>query len=336
MRLFWQDLRRHAAGLKEIGVFLLTPGSARGVLRLLGVLMVALAFLSTGRDRTPPSALCSNSDDPELAAAALEQSVDRPAQYAWLSSKSRKAYEPLASRLPPPPGFQRVNVAVGSFADWLRHLPVEPAGTPVTDGRRKLCLPADHPSVAAVIGLQPHDLRSLTSANILIRLRAEYLWSAGLAEGVAFHFTSGHESTWQNWKSGERPVVKGREVQFAKSAQADDSRASYCGYLETLFCYASTYSLLDETRAADDHALEIGDVFLRPGRPGHALMVLDAATHDGQEVRVLLGQGGTPPRTFHVIRGPDGSPWFTLAGDQPIDLGELGTFSMRQLRHWAR
>jgi hypothetical protein len=49
----------------------------------------------------------------------------------------------------------------------------------------------------------------------------------------------------------------------------------------------------------------------------------------------LLGQGGTPAQTFHVIRPAGGSPWFPIAHSQPIDLGKLGVFHPKDLRHWA-
>jgi len=231
-------------------------------------------------------------------------------------------------------GFSRVEASPDGFGDWLRHLPVAKDGTPVTTARLKLVLAADHPNVAAVIALQPHSERLLSSSNMLIRLRAEYAWTAGRTRGLAFHYTSGHRSSWRAWSDGMRPRVDGRGVVFRRMGMEDASRSSFCGYLETLFRYASSYSLLDDTRQAEDRAIGAGDVLLRPGRPGHALMVLDVVTNTSGEVRVLLGQGGTPAQTFHVLRTDGGCSWFSLTQDGTIDLGKHGVFRMKHLRHW--
>lgn len=69
---------------------------------------------------------------PGLAAASSEA-------YTWLDE-----YEPgqsLAARIPPPRGYERIEVEPGSFAAWLRGLPLLPSGTPVCyyDGRPKRC-----------------------------------------------------------------------------------------------------------------------------------------------------------------------------------------------------
>jgi hypothetical protein len=51
------------------------------------------------------------------------------------------------------------------------------------------------------------------------------------------------------------------------------------------------------------------------GSPGHAVLILDIAeSKDGRRV-ALLGQGFMPAQDFHVLRAPDGSPWFSLDGD---------------------
>jgi hypothetical protein len=234
-----------------------------------------------------------------------------------------------------PAGFTRVETPVGSFADWLRHLPTAPAGEAVRTARSAVVLAADHPNLGAVIALRPRSGRLLDAVNMLIRLRAEHRWATENTAGLSFHFTSGDRVSWRGWAGGVRPVVSGRKVQFRRTAKPDAGRASFCRYLETVFRYASTHSLMDDTRAAEDRAVWAGDVFLRRGRPGHALMILDIATDGRGRVKVLLGEGGTPAQAFHVLRNDAGSAWFLITQTRPIDLGRRGVFTLKDLRHWA-
>ncbi len=275
---------------------------------------------------------------PPQTPAAQEPAVDRAAQYAWLSARAQKSYESLAARVAPPEGFSRVEVTDGSFADWLRHLPVAPSDAAVKSGCGKVVLSADDPSLAVVVCLQPHDNRLLSAVSMMVRLRAEYAWTMRRVQDVSFHLTSGQSSSWRDWAAGVRPKIDGRRVNFRKTAEPNSSRVSFCGYLETLFQFASTYSLLDDTRQASDNAVEVGDIFVRPGRPGHAMMIVDVATSDeGGKVKVLLAEGGWPAQTFHVLRGPDGSPWIMLTRSNGVDLGGArGRYRLDELRHWVQ
>jgi uncharacterized protein DUF4846 len=110
-----------------------------------------------------------------------------PNAYAWLSR-----YEPahaLARRITPPPGYERVLASKGSSAHWLRHLPLKPGRPPVLlyDRRKK---PNQGAHVAVVkMDVGRRDLQQC--ADAVIRLRAEYLWTAGRKDEIHFNFTSG-------------------------------------------------------------------------------------------------------------------------------------------------
>ena len=306
-----------------------------GMLRAGGGVILIAIVLSTTRQATSPAPLHSE----VIREAAPDPSVPRPAervkQYAWLSKEARRTYVPLYDRIREPVGFTRVKLAPGGFGDWLRYLPVAPEGTPVTTAKRQVVLPPDDPALAAAIALQPSGQRLLTAANMVIRLRGEYCWAAGVADRIGFHFTSGHFFDWRSWADGVRAEVKGRNVTLNRTTLVDESRSNFCCYLETIFRYATVYSLYKDTQPAGDSAIEAGDVLIKLGQPGHAVMVLDVATDDAGHVIALLGQGGTPAQTFHVVRCSAGSPWFPIAYSQPIDLGKRGVFQVKDLRHWA-
>jgi hypothetical protein len=299
-----------------------------------GVIIFIVVILVVARQVSQPGPGASDQPPTTEAVENSQQQLDRPAQYAWMPAKERKTYEPLLDRIPTPDGYTRVAASPGSFADWLRFLPVAPAGTPVTTAKHATVLPADAPGLAAVVALQPQTAKTLSAPNMAIRLRAEWLWAEGKADEAAFHFTSGHLSTWRDWAGGERPTVQGRNVSVTRNAPPDSSRVSFCGYLETVFRYGTVYSLLLDTDKAADLAVQASDVLIRTGKIGHAVVVLDVARNAQGHTRVLLGQGGTPPQTFHVLRGKDGSPWFPFSRTEPIDLGPKGVFQLKDLRRW--
>ncbi len=278
-----------------------------------------------------------------VAARTLEPSpADRMGHYAWLSRAARRVDRPLAERIEPGPGFARVSLRAGSFGDWLRHLPVAPApdkprtppatGIPRTPRRGAELMSAPH--VAAVIDLHPGRGGLLNAANIVLRLRAEYLWSVGPREAAVFNFTSGDRFAWERWAAGQRPVVRGRNVHWADDAAPDESREAYVGFMETLFRYGSVYSLLRDTQPVRDQTVQPGDVLVRPGRPGHAALVLDVATDPSGRVRALLGQGCTPPCSLHVLRAGPQSEWFDLSAAFSIALPNGESLSAAQLRRW--
>jgi Domain of unknown function (4846) len=217
--------------------------------------------------------------------------IDWPHQYHWLSKRSRAKYESLSTRIAPPEGFTRVNVVTGSFADWLRHLPVAPAERAVTNSRKQIVYQPGDPRIAAVIDLQPGAGNLLLAPAMMVRLRAEYLWAARATEQLAFHYTSGHLSRWSDWAAGARPTVHGKQVSFKKDRPEDDSRDNFCGYLETIFRYTTVYSLLQDMEKASSDSIAAGDVFVTTSKGGHAVIVLDVAANNE-------GRGGIRRRRF--------------------------------------
>jgi len=239
-----------------------------------------------------------------LPTGALAQS-STPATPAW--PRVQDATDDVATRFTPPAGFTRVDVEPGSFAHFVRHLPLRKKGTHVTshDGA---VLMAD---AAAVVDIDTGKRDLQQCADSVLRVYAEYLWSIRQHEAIAFKFTSGDVSTWSSWKQGIRPVV-GRKVRFQKKADPDGSYANFRAYLDNLFMYAGSASLEAYTPKSKFSALHPGDFFVLGGYPGHAVLVLDVAKNKAGEVRVLLGQGYMPAQSFHVVQHKDGAAWFAF------------------------
>src|SRR5688500_12113193 len=169
--------------------------------------------------------------------------------YGWLKEKPDPT-QSLASRIAPPPGFERTPVEPASFAGFLRALPLKPGRPAVLlhDGREKPNQDAHHGVIDIDTGKR--DLQQC--ADAVIRLRAEYLWSAPRRDAITFRFTSGHPCPWPKWAAGERPVIRGNAVTWSKSAAADSSYTSFRRYLDTVFAYAGTLSLNKELKKVAD------------------------------------------------------------------------------------
>jgi hypothetical protein len=227
--------------------------------------------------------------------------------------------ETLAARFPPPADFERTPVKPGSFGDWLRRVPLKP-GTPpvyvypVSEGMRK------HRQDVHAAVVDVDVMRHQECADAVIRLRAEYLWSAWRADEVCFDFTSGDRCCWERWSEGWRPDVCCSTVTWRRSARPGSSRAVFLSYLEKVMEFAGTVSLSRELAPIAPQDLGVGDVIVEGGSPGHAVLVLDMAANDVGERMMLLGQSFMPAQQFHVIKNPDGpgSPWYAIPKDGPL------------------
>lgn len=321
--------RRTRDKLRGLGI-----GAKACSLRTLVPLAIAIIAVCTATQALTPVAvgvLEPRIDIDDFVAAARRNVHAK--DYAWLSKAEAATYEALSDRVAPPDGFDRILLPSGSFGDWLRHLPVADASIGVHRANGRELMGADDPGLAATICLQPHT-NALGAAGVMIRLRAEHGWCAKSLEQIAFHFTSGQRMSWLAWANGVRALSGESGPHFEMTGIDDDSRDSFCAWIETQLQFTSCASLLDDTRAVDDGTIAPGDLLLRGGRDAHVLIVLDVAVDASGRVAVLLGTGHTPAATFHVLRSPSGSPWFIL-GSSAIETQRNGAFNLSQLRRWA-
>lgn len=244
---------------------------------------------------------------------------------------------PLSERIAPPTGFVRKPAAKGSFAQWLRSLPVRPGRPQVSlhDGRLKGNQTAHH--VVLDVDVGGKDLQQCADATM--RLRAEYLRAADRADDICFRFTSGHAASWSKWRDGERPKVKGSKVKWQKTASKDGGYGNFRRYLDKVFMFAGTHSLEKELSVVRDASkIEAGDVFIRGGFPGHAVIVVDVVDNDSGGRMFMLAQSFMPAQQIHVLRNPanPSSPWFRaqrrgplLTPEWPFDFADLRRFPER-------
>jgi hypothetical protein len=242
--------------------------------------------------------------------------ADSAAAYPWLASAPGGAVE---SRVPAPSGWRRLAASPGSFAAWLRSLPVKPGRPDVLlfNGSKKWNQEAHHVVLDIDVGKRDRQ----QCADAVMRLRAEYLHQAGQDGEICFRFTNGTPARWTDWKNGLRPQMSEPHTPWKQRATADASYASFRRYLDIVFSYAGTLSLARELdKVADPRSIAAGDVFIQGGSPGHAVIVVDVAEDKQGRRAVLLAQSYMPAQDIHVLRNPKtgDSPWYVIEGDGPL------------------
>ena len=222
--------------------------------------------------------------------------------------------ESIQARFEAPRGFSRVRATQGSFGEWLRALPLKP-GVPkvmLFDGTPK----RNQTAHAAVIDLDIGKRDLQQCADAVMRLRAEYLWSANRMNDICFRFTSGDKARWTDWRDGARPQVNQKRVAWKSTAKSDDGYFNFRDYLDKVFEYAGTASLRREMLPVCALLqLSLGDVFIQPGFPGHAVIVVDVAKDARGQIAFLLAQSYMPAQDIHVLKNPQhpDSPWYFAA-----------------------
>ena len=232
----------------------------------------------------------------------------------------------IHTRIVPPEGYARVNVKEGSFGEYLRNLPLRSHGAKVHyfDGREKWNRSVYCAVVDMEIGKQ--DLQQC--ADAVIRLWAEYLYKYKAYDRIHFNFTNGFRADYTKWAEGYRIRVKGNQVSWYKSKEKDYSYKTFRAYLDVVFAYAGTLSLAKELTSVPVTSMQIGDVLIQGGSPGHAVIVVDMAENPATgEKLYLLVQSYMPAQDIQVLvnlKERDKSPWYTLKGEGSILTPEWG------------
>lgn len=100
----------------------------------------------------------------------------------------------------------------------------------------------------------------------------------------------------------------------AINGRGGDDRNSFERYLETVFGWCGSVSLQKQLLPVNDLAkMKPGDVFIKGGFPGHAMIVMDVAVNTKGEKVFMLAQSYMPAQDIHVVINPLNaglSPWY--------------------------
>lgn len=270
----------------------------------------------------PASGAASPDAPPALPPEPKEPPPPDPRRYSWLGSpglKAPAAVDALSTRFPTPPGRARVDVAPGSFAAWLRDLPLANPGTPVTTYKGETVRAAEDDYLAAVVAMDVGRADLQQSSDVVLRLHAEWLWSTGERDGISYRAANGTELPLARWAKGERIIAVGAAVTWQKRGKGGaESHAGFREFLDSVFAFANSTSLAQQATPVAPGDLRPGDFFLHPRSPFHATVVLDVVVRADGERLALLGQALNPAQSIHVVRPGRGTAWFTLRPERPL------------------
>ena len=215
----------------------------------------------------------------------------------------------VQTRVVCPKEYGRVKAGT-QFGTYLRDLPLKGDGAKVHyyDGTLK----ANDVYVAVVdMDVGKRDLQQC--ADAVMRLRAEYLYQSGQYDAIHFNFTNGFNAKYSKWRAGNRISVKGNKVSWYPKGPKTTQYRSFRQYMNMVFAYAGTLSLSRELKPVALPNLQIGDVFIKGGSPGHAVIVVDVAVNKYGEKIFLLAQSYMPAQEIQILKNNHSrglGPWY--------------------------
>ncbi len=241
----------------------------------------------------------------------------------------------IRERINVPEDYERIPLDEKSFGYYLRNLPLKPDGTDVFLYNGK---PKANKVHAAVIDMEIGSLDLQQCADAVIRLRSEYLFARKLYGLIHFNFTNGFRADYAKWALGYRIDVKGDQIKWIRTDMTSYEYPAFRRYLDVVFTYAGTYSLAQELVKAEYRDIQPGDVFIRGGSPGHAVIVVDVAVNHstGQKI-FLLAQSYMPAQDIHVLINPSDpelSPWYEVDPGAEIIRTPEWEFRVEELRRF--
>lgn len=200
----------------------------------------------------------------------------------------------ILTRFNTPEGYTRVCSEKNSWYNHLQNLPLKPDGSLVKfyNGKTK-----NKPYVYLAVVDLPIGSKDLHQcADAVMRLRADYLFSQKKYDEIEFLCVSGKKLNYFNYLKGRTP-----------------DKNNFWLYLENVFSYASTLSLDKQLRKKEINNIQIGDVFIKGGSPGHTVIVVDKCINvKTGEIKFMIAQSYMPAQEIQILMNPydNSSPWF--------------------------
>lgn len=216
------------------------------------------------------------------------------------------------SQIPLMAGFKRLPAPGHSFTSWLRNIKLKKDKTVFLYNG----IPKQNQSAQfAVLDIPVGNKNLQQCADAVIRLRASYLFDEKRFDEIVFKDNLGKAYVYGTIK--------------------DDRH--FQQYLENVFAYCGTLSLEKQLKKVNDiNEIVAGDVFIKGGSPGHAVIVMDVAINDAGKKIYLLAQSYMPAQDIHILVNPiypSVSPWYYVNDDKEIVTPEW-IFARSQLKQW--
>lgn len=237
----------------------------------------------------------------------------------------------IETRYNVPNGYKRVSVEKGSFAEYLRNQKLKPYGEKALffDGKVKPSEGVYDSVIDVEIGNR--DLHQCADAVML--LRAEYFYAKKEYGNIHFNFVSGFNAEYSKWMEGYRINPNGKGSYY-KKGQPSNTYKDFRSFMDIVFGYAGTLSMEKEMKPQTLENMQIGNVFIKGGSPGHAVIIVDMAENDRGEKIFMLAQAYMPAQQTQILINPNDSRmgvWYSLK-DTDILRTPQWTFSIEHLR----
>jgi hypothetical protein len=225
------------------------------------------------------------------------------------------AIDPIAigsiTEIPLPEGYQRIETSPGSFGEWLRNISLKKDNhVYLYDGQLK----RNQSLHFAILDISVGDKDLQQCADAVMRLRAEYLYSQRRYNEIEFR---DYADKSYKWTGG-------------------DDRPGFERYLERVFAQCGSASLEKQLKPIALKNVQPGDVLIKGGFPGHAMIVTDVAIDKKGNKIIMLAQSYMPAQDIHIVKNmayPELSPWYQSDGVEEIETPEW-IFTSKQLRRW--
>lgn len=215
-------------------------------------------------------------------------------------------------KIPLPGGFERAAADSASFTSYLRNIGLKKDKTVyLFNGRPK----NNQLAQFALLNISTGNTDLQQCADAVIRLRAEYLFAQKQFDQIIFY---------DNDKTAYKFLYPYNRDNFNK-------------YLNRVYGMCGSASLSKQLKPVSDFKnIQAGDVIIRGGFPGHAVMVMDVAVNVWGKKMYLLAQSYMPAQDIHVLvnlANAAVSPWYEVNEDEIIITPEY-TFTKNELRSW--
>jgi len=218
----------------------------------------------------------------------------------------------VVSEITVPSGYKRVDLPKQSFGDWLRNISLKKDNhVYLYNGNLK----RNQTAQFAVLNISVGNKDLQQCADALMRLRAEFLFSQKRFSEIEFRDNAGKAYKWTG----------------------ASNRSEFDKYLEKVFSMCGSASLEKQLKPVINlQEMQPGDVFIKGGFPGHAMIVIDMAINAKGNKVFMLAQSYMPAQDIHIVKNPSDasfSPWYEIDDANTIDTPEW-TFLNSQLRRW--
>jgi hypothetical protein len=213
--------------------------------------------------------------------------------------------------IPLPNGYIESQYGLRSFGEWLSALPLKKSKTVyLYNGTEK----ANQSAQFAVLDIPVGDKNLQQCADAVMRLRAGYLFDQKQYDHILFTDNEG----------GRYPFT------------SPYTASHFDAYMQRVYGMCGTASLAKQMNTTPATSLSAGDVWIRGGFPGHAVIVMRTAVNESGKKIFLLAQSYMPAQDIHILKNPlkeEQDPWYEIPNSEKLYTPEY-TFNENELKTW--